>query len=130
MGAVFLPWPPMWPQFFTRPRGGLQPDVHFVAIKRDLSDLSERMQWCLDHRQACGEIAAAGYRYARKNLVYAAAVRYVSETLSSLGNYRYDQEEGQAPSRAVPAYARWVSEGHEGTIDTRPAGAIAGIGVT
>ena len=35
----------------------LEPYVHYVPVKRDLSDLIEQIKWCIDHDDECKEIA-------------------------------------------------------------------------
>lgn len=37
--------------------GLLQPNVHYVQLKDDLSDLNEKIQWCRDNQSACEEIS-------------------------------------------------------------------------
>ena len=42
----------------------LQPWVHLVPVKADLSDLGEQLAWCSNHLQECMAIAAAGQKLA------------------------------------------------------------------
>ena len=42
----------------------LQPWVHYVPIAADLSDLSNKVQWCLKHEETCRKIAEAGHKLA------------------------------------------------------------------
>ena len=40
----------------------------YVPVKRDLSDLIEKLQWALNHDEEAREIASYGRKYARENL--------------------------------------------------------------
>ncbi len=42
----------------------LQPWVHYVPIARDLSDLHDKITWCLTHERKCRKIADEGCRLA------------------------------------------------------------------
>ena len=44
--------------------GRLQPWVHYVPVKGDISDLQEKIAWCRSHEATCQWIAAAGARLA------------------------------------------------------------------
>ena len=35
----------------------LQPYIHYIPIKSDLSDLLEKIKWCIDNDEKCKEIA-------------------------------------------------------------------------
>ena len=58
------------------------PWIHMVPIAPDLSNLRERIHWCLDNRQHCQSIAAAGQQLGQQILddlnhdLCAATVRY------------------------------------------------------
>ena len=62
----------------------LKPWVHLVPVNADLSDLSERLAWCNNHRQECAAIAAAGKALAEN------VVNEIDEELLSAG-VRYAQ---------------------------------------
>jgi len=47
----------------------LQPGVHYLSIKRDLSDLLEKIRWARDNPTQAEQIALAGQRYARDKLL-------------------------------------------------------------
>ncbi|XP_054285028.1 protein O-glucosyltransferase 2-like isoform X2 [Macrosteles quadrilineatus] len=49
--------------------GELTPWEHYVPVKRDLSDLVERVQWALDNDEEAHKIAVNGQKYARENLL-------------------------------------------------------------
>jgi hypothetical protein len=42
----------------------LQPGIHYVPVAHDLSDLPDKVQWCLRNERACHKIADAGRRLA------------------------------------------------------------------
>ena len=44
----------------------LQPWVHIVPIRSDLSDLGEKLEWCTKQHRACASIAAAGKAWQSK----------------------------------------------------------------
>jgi len=44
----------------------LQPWVHLVPVRADLSDLRKRLEWCRNHQQECAAIAAAGQALAEQ----------------------------------------------------------------
>lgn len=51
-----------WHQWFA-PR--LRPWEHYVPIAKDLSNLEDRIQWCLDNDAECARIAERGAAFAR-----------------------------------------------------------------
>jgi hypothetical protein len=42
----------------------MKPNVHYIEIKSDLSDLQEKFDWCKAHDEECKKIAEAGYAFA------------------------------------------------------------------
>jgi len=54
MGSVVLLQDSRYRVWF---RKYLLPNVHYVPIKEDLSDLYEKIQWCIDHDEECETIA-------------------------------------------------------------------------
>ena len=47
----------------------LQPNVHYVPVKRDLSDLVEKINWAKENDKQMREISLAGRRFAQENLL-------------------------------------------------------------
>ncbi|XP_067265858.1 protein O-glucosyltransferase 2 [Chanodichthys erythropterus] len=47
----------------------LQPWVHYIPFKADLSDLLEKIQWARDHDEEVKKIALAGQQFARTHLM-------------------------------------------------------------
>lgn len=62
--------PQDWRQWYC---DSVEPWVHFVPIKSDLSDLAEKIEWCREHDQECREIAVRGNAFA-KSLNYDAEI--------------------------------------------------------
>ena len=61
MGCCVLRVESVWRQWF---HDRIAPWEHYVPVRADLSDLGERIQWCLDNDEAAAEIAARGRRFA------------------------------------------------------------------
>lgn len=47
----------------------LVPWEHYIPVKRDLSDLVERIQWAKENDETVRQIAMAGQRFAQSNLM-------------------------------------------------------------
>ena len=62
----------------------LQPWVHLVPVRADLSDLGEKLEWCRNHHRECASIAAAGQALAKQ------VVNEIDDDLMSAG-VRYAQ---------------------------------------
>jgi Glycosyl transferase family 90 len=70
-----------WREWFW---GELRPMEHFIPVRRDLSDLVERVRWAREHPDAAARIGAAGQAFARTRLRRADAVREWARTLHVL----------------------------------------------
>jgi hypothetical protein len=46
----------------------LIPNVHYIPVKRDMSDLVEKVKWCLDNYEEALKIAENAYEFAKKHL--------------------------------------------------------------
>jgi hypothetical protein len=46
----------------------IQPNKHYILVRPDLSDLVEKIQWCIKHDNKSREIANNGYEFAKKAL--------------------------------------------------------------
>jgi len=46
----------------------LQDGVHYVGVNEDLSDLEEKIRWCIDHDKECEEMAKRSYEFAKEML--------------------------------------------------------------
>jgi hypothetical protein len=61
MGSCILKVGSDWRQWFY---SGLRPWEHYVPIKNDLSNLEERVAWCVENDDDAREIGANGMKYA------------------------------------------------------------------
>lgn len=64
-GSVVLKHESVWEQMYYK---WLKPGIHYVPIKADLSDLAEKIQWCVDHDAECKKIGEGGQEFVRANL--------------------------------------------------------------
>ena len=55
----------------------LQPYVHYVPVKKDLSDLPEAVLWAINHDKECLDISTQAYDFASKNLTHDRVLQYV-----------------------------------------------------
>jgi hypothetical protein len=83
MGSCVLKVMSEWRQWYYQ---GLHPWEHYVPVKNDLSDLEERIEWCLENDDAARQIGANGMKYANA-IVFGPemtrAARLVSEATQS-----------------------------------------------
>lgn len=63
--------------------GELQPWVHYVPIEADLSDLADKIDWCLANEQACEWIAGNGRTLAASRSYEREVVRSCGPVLSA-----------------------------------------------
>lgn len=62
----------------------LQPWVHFVPVQRDLTDLLDRVQWCIDNPSHAAAIAARALQFAKQHLTRAAAYQVWNDRLMNI----------------------------------------------
>lgn len=58
-----------------------KPYVHYIPIKRDLSDLIEKIQWCKNNDKECKKIAKNCYKFAIENFNYNNYINYMEKIL-------------------------------------------------
>jgi hypothetical protein len=46
----------------------IKPNKHYIMVRPDLSDLVEKIQWCMRHDTKSSQIAKNGYEFAKKTL--------------------------------------------------------------
>lgn len=72
----------------------LQPFVHYVPVKSDLSDLLQKIQWCKKNDGKCLEIAKNAKKFAEKYLTKNGILDYLEKLLwdikKTVGNYIYN----------------------------------------
>ena len=62
----------------------LEPYVHYIPIKRDLTDLEEKIIWCIEHDDKCREIAKNAKEFYNKYLMSNGAYDYLQNILIDL----------------------------------------------
>jgi hypothetical protein len=85
-----------WREWFFRL---LRPGVHYIPVRRDMSDLVAQVEWALAHPVEAARIGQAGQRFAREHLRRADAVRRWAEVLHDVASL---PELPVAPPEALP----------------------------
>jgi hypothetical protein len=71
----------------------LKPFVHYIPIKKDLSDLYEKIKWCKNNDNKCEEIANNAYIFSQKYLTKEGILDYLQKILYDIkihtGIYKY-----------------------------------------
>jgi hypothetical protein len=62
-GSVMLKVDGDWEQWYYPM---MKPNIHYIPVKRDLSDLNEQIEWCIAHDAEAATIAAAGEKFIRE----------------------------------------------------------------
>jgi hypothetical protein len=74
----------------------LKPFVHYVPVKRDLSDLIEKIKWCKKNDDKCREIAKNALLFFKKYLQKDGIFNYLQhllyETKKCVGTYLYPEK--------------------------------------
>lgn len=74
----------------------LQPYVHFIPIKKDLSDLIQKIKWCRQNDTKCREIAKNAVQFSQKYLSKNGILDYTQNLLVNLkkdiGIYLYPED--------------------------------------
>ena len=73
------------------------PDIHYVEVKDDYSDLEKKIQWCIDNDHICESISENGAIFMKDNFnKYAQKqseellISEVDKLYSNLGVYYYE----------------------------------------
>jgi len=81
---------PRYHSWFCEP--WLEAGVHYVEVKRDFSDMLEKIEWCKSHDKECEEIAENGKKFAlqfmnpmQEEYIERQIVKYVNQTSGSTG---------------------------------------------
>ena len=59
----------------------MKPWVHFIPVKKDASDLKQKIEWALQNDQKCAQIAAAARAFYEKHLGVDACVQHLADIL-------------------------------------------------
>jgi serine/threonine protein kinase len=65
----------------------LEPYVHYVPVKADLSNLVEQVKWCVDHDAECRRIAKNALWLSKDQLTKKSILNYLQNTLSQLAKH-------------------------------------------
>ena len=65
----------------------LFPNVHYLPIKPDLSDLETKIKWCIKNDDKCKIIAQNGFDFAKRVLVKDFIQSYIQKMVWSLSDY-------------------------------------------
>ena len=65
----------------------IKPNVHYILINADLSNLEERIQWCIENDKKCEVVAKNSLSFATTMLDETIIKKYFQKILWSLSNY-------------------------------------------
>lgn len=106
MGSVVLMVPSKYKLWYT---DWLEEWVHYVPVKRDLSDIYDKIEWCQQNEDKCLEIIARAKSFYDKYLTKEAMLTYFQNILIKLkkhmGNYTYIPYQEKIPV-VLPIYPR------------------------
>jgi len=72
----------------------LKPDIHYISIKEDLSDLVEKMDWCCENPEKCAKIALAAREFYLQYLTEESILDFLQKSIvdakSIIGDYKYN----------------------------------------
>ncbi|MGB7977806.1 MAG: glycosyl transferase family 90 [Chlamydiales bacterium] len=91
-------------QWFYR---ALEPYVHFVPLKSDLSDLIEQLKWAQSHDSLCQEMADKAALFAYDNLLYGDVLHYTSLVLKRYATSQ--QIDSVTLRREIDGDPHWVN---------------------
>jgi hypothetical protein len=91
-------------QWFYR---ALRPYVHYIPVKRDLSDLIDQLDWAKLHDPECKQIADESTDFALKNLMYEDVLLYLHAVLSRYASLQ--KIDSKELKREVKSDPRWVN---------------------
>jgi len=77
-GSLVLKHDSNWCQWYYE---DLKPYVHYVPVKKDLSDLQEKLEWCRNHLEECKEIISNAQLFVKSNLSWDTSVKKIQEKL-------------------------------------------------
>lgn len=64
----------------------MKPFTHYIPIKSDLSDLKEKIDWCIQHDNKCEIIAKNAYRFYKTYLTRSSQLDYLKDLMHHLHN--------------------------------------------
>lgn len=66
----------------------IKPFVHYIPVKKDLSNLIEQIEWCRKHQDKCKSIIKNAYLFYQKYLSRQGVLDYTSKLLNILSHQR------------------------------------------
>jgi hypothetical protein len=107
MGSCVLKVASEWRQWYY---DGLRPWEHYVPVSGDLSDLEERVRWCLDNDEAARDIGANGLKFA-SGIVFGtemprAAARVLATSRASIEEFHQSAAKLPATATAAAGHGR------------------------
>jgi Glycosyl transferase family 90 len=77
-GSLMLKVDGIWEQWYY-PQ--MKDGVHYILVKRDLSDLNEKIQWCIDHDDECKKIVANAKQFVDTVITMPAAIQHTVQAI-------------------------------------------------
>lgn len=102
MESVILKVASPWNLWFS---SELQPMVHYIPIKHDLSDLLSTIEWCIDNDDVCANIAMNAKRFAVTRLCRTSLLNYMSDKIN---DYTKEAVITERPVESQPSTPRVV----------------------
>ena len=60
-----------------------EPDIHYIRIRDDMSDLTEKVKWCLMHKEECDEIGKNAKKLFQENCTPVNIWKYIKKKTSN-----------------------------------------------
>jgi hypothetical protein len=77
-GSIVFKQESIWEQWYHYK---LEPFVHYIPVKNDLSDLKEMHEWCEHHQEECKKIISNARSFAIRELTFEKAIEYMKSSL-------------------------------------------------
>ncbi len=88
---------------------GLEPYVHFLPVKEDLSDLQQQVLWCLEHEEESFTVSQNATQFALAYLCYEKNLGYLLRSLQTYNSlYKGQPALSQADERDLGYHFRWM----------------------
>jgi hypothetical protein len=81
MGSCILMVQSKWKMWFSNL---LKPGIHYIPIKSDLSDLEEKIRWCIKHDSQCQQIAQNAHDFYKYYLQKNGIFDYLQHVLTTI----------------------------------------------
>lgn len=81
----------------------LKPWIHYIPVKKDLSDLIDIIIWCNDHENECQQIALNAYNFAVEYMTEENMYDYLENILDKKQNETKENENEMKILKSIPA---------------------------